>query len=50
VKTWIQLFEAQEEVTRLRLQLSDHSNKVLEVEGELELERATVAKLSREKE
>ena len=44
---WTQLFEAQEEVTSLRLQLSDHSGKLLEVERELELERVKVANLEK---
>jgi len=50
VKTWAELFEAQKEVTSLRLQLSEHSGKLLEVDRKLELEKVEVAKLSREKE
>ena len=48
VKTWMQLLEVQEEVTCLRIRNSEYSSKLLEVQGELELERERVAELARE--
>ena len=48
VKTRMQLLEVQEEVTCLRIRNSEYSSKLLEVQGELELERERVAELARE--
>ena len=48
--TQTQLLEAQEEVKCLRMGNSEYSAKLLEVQGELELERERVAELARENE
>ena len=45
-KTRTELLEAQEEVTCLRIQVRDHSSKLLEVQRKLELEKQRVTELT----
>ena len=49
-KTRTELLEAQEEVTCLRIQVRDHSSKLLEVQRKLELEKQRVTELTGQKE
>ena len=49
VNTWTQLLEAQEEITYLKIEISEHTSKLLEVQRELELERERVAKGGQER-
>ena len=48
VKTRTQLLEAQGEITCLRIGISEHRSKLLEVQKDLELERERMANLARE--
>ena len=49
-KTRTEFLEAQEEVTCLKIQIRDHSSKLLVVQRELELEKQRVAELTGQKE
>ena len=50
VKAWTLLLEAQEEVVCLSIEVPDYSNKLLEVQRELGLEREKAVDLPQEKE